>query len=303
MLLISRAVFFTLIVLGSTSLMSQRYVGLSVDNDLYFGIDRYYSSGIFLKYGALKKQSKDSINYPLYSSKHWTLGQEINTPSLRLTEDIDRIDYPYSGWLYIGYEQEYFKHLDFGYGWGIQLGTTGAEASFAKFMQNTYHIYILNLPPLSWAYSIPQSFHVNFETALYWGKQLKGSVRWVQENRIQLGTFRTAFQTRFGLQWGNLRGLPFFGQRLEIQDQGFSFFTGVMMAVNIHDYSLSGSLFESNSIYPLQAEGSRATVQAGVMWHRSQWRFRTLFNYSSSYITTQRNKQHPYLNISIFRLF
>ena len=76
-----------------------------------------------------------------------------------------------------------------------------------------------------------------------------------------------------------------------------------MMAVNIHDYSLSGSLFESNSIYPLQAEGSRATVQAGVMWHRSQWRFRTLFNYSSSYITTQRNKQHPYLNISIFRLF
>jgi hypothetical protein len=138
---------------------------------------------------------------------------------------------------------------------------------------------------------------------LYWGKQLKGSVRWVQENRIQLGTFRTAFQTRFGLQWGNLKGLPFFGQRLEIQDQGFSFFTGVMMAVNIHDYSLSGSLFESNSIYPLQAEGSRATVQAGVMWHRSQWRFITLFNYSSSYITTQRNKQHPYLNISIFRLF
>ena len=65
---------------------------------------------------------------------------------------------------------------------------------------------------------------------------------------------------------GNLRGLPFFGQRLEIQDQGFSFFSGVMMAVNIHDYSLSGSLFESNSIYPLQAEGSRATVQAGVMY-------------------------------------
>ena len=283
--------------------MSQRYAGLSVDNDLYFGIDRYYSSGIFLKYGALKKQSKDSINYPLYSSKHWTLGQEINTPSLRLTEDIDRIDYPYSGWLYIGYEQEYFKHLDFGYGWGIQLGTTGAEASFAKFMQNTYHIYILNLTPLSGAWSSPQSFHIKFGTALYWGKQLKGSVRWVQENRIQLGTFRTAFQTRFGLQWGNLRGLSFFGQRLEIQDQGFSFFTGVMMAVNIHDYSLSGSLFESNSIYPLQAEGSRATVQAGVMWHRSQWRFRTLFNYSSSYITTQRNKQHPYLNITIFRLF
>ena len=68
--------------------MSQRYAGLSVDNDFYFGIDRYYSSGIFLKYGTLKKHYKDSINYPLYISKHWTLGQEINTPSLRLTDDI-----------------------------------------------------------------------------------------------------------------------------------------------------------------------------------------------------------------------
>jgi len=40
---------------------AQRYVGVNVDNDLYFGIDQYYSSGIFLEYGKVLNSSKDSI--------------------------------------------------------------------------------------------------------------------------------------------------------------------------------------------------------------------------------------------------
>ena len=35
----------------------QNYVALNVDNDLYFGTDRYYSSGIFFEFGSLKKVS------------------------------------------------------------------------------------------------------------------------------------------------------------------------------------------------------------------------------------------------------
>ena len=300
--MIWRAVILIFIGGGTSLLFGQRYVGLSVDNDLYFGIDRYYSSGIFIKYGALKPQTNDSLGNFNYSSSHWTLGQEINTPSFRLTEDLDKIDYPYNGWLYLGYEQDHFKQLDFGYGWGIQLGTTGAEASFAKFMQNTYHIYVLGLPPLTWAYSMPQSFHLNVETVLYWGQPLQGRLKWVQESSLRAGSFRTQFQTRFGFQLGNLEGLPFFGQRLEAQTDGLSFFTGLSMIANLHDYSLTGSLFRSNSYYPLQAERMRAILQGGVIWQASQWRFSSLFNYASPFITNQRIKRHPYLNISILIL-
>ena len=71
------------------------------------------------------------------------------------------MDYPYNGLLFLGFQKEYFKHLDFGYGWGVQLGTTGANESLAKFFQNTYHIYVLKLEPLTWAYSIPQAVHFN----------------------------------------------------------------------------------------------------------------------------------------------
>ena len=176
--MILRAFLVGFFILGALPLFGQRYIGLSVDNDLYFGTDRYYSSGIFLHYGKRYTTKKDSLQTQYYTSSHWTLGQEINTPSLRLTSALSKIDYPYNGWLFLSYEKEYFKQLDFGYGWGIKGGTTGANASLAKVMQNTYHRLVLNLSPLTWAYSLPQSYHLNFESVLYWGQALGEKIKW-----------------------------------------------------------------------------------------------------------------------------
>ena len=284
-------------------MLSQRYFGLSVDNDLFFGTDRYYSSGIFLKYGGIKKQPKDSLDSQAFISEHWTFGQEINTPSLRLTYDINKLDYPFNGWLYLGFQKEYFKHLDFGYGWGVQFGTTGAEESLAKFFQNNYHIYILTREPLTWAYAIPQAFLLNFDASVLWGKKLSNKLKWVQENRAFAGSFRNQLTTRFGLQWGDLQGLPFFGHRLEDLSEGIAFFAGAQLTLNFHDYSLTGSLFQSNSLYDFEARPLRTVFQAGLFFFRSNWRSQLMFNYTSPLVADQRINKHLYLNISIIRLF
>ena len=86
---------------GTGSLYAQRYLNLSVDNDLFFGRDRYYSSGIFINSGKLNKNSDTLINY-----SHWTLGHEIYTPSLRYTKDVEYYDYPYGGWLFFQWAVE-----------------------------------------------------------------------------------------------------------------------------------------------------------------------------------------------------
>ena len=46
---LSIRIFLLIIIFSSINFITyaQRYVSLNVDNDLYFGIDRYYSSGIF----------------------------------------------------------------------------------------------------------------------------------------------------------------------------------------------------------------------------------------------------------------
>lgn len=300
--LIKKTLFFIFLLL-CILVQSQKYAGLSVDNDLYFGTDRYYSSGIFLKYGSLKKYPKDSLNSQNFISEHWTFGQEINTPSLRLTYDINKIDYPYNGWLYLGFQKEYFKNLNFGYGWGIQFGTTGANESLAKIFQNNYHIYVLNLKPLSWAYSIPQSFLINFEGSILWGKKLSKKLKWVQESRAFIGSFRTNLSTRFGFQWGNLPGLPFLGHRLEDLSDGLAFFAGAQLTVNIHDYSLTGSFLQSNSLYDFEAKPFRKALQAGILFYRSNWRSQIMLNYTSALIIGQRTNEHLYLNFSLSKLF
>ena len=53
-----KLVFKGLLVLwfGTGSISAQRYLNLSVDNDLFFGRDRYYSSGIFVSAGKLNER-------------------------------------------------------------------------------------------------------------------------------------------------------------------------------------------------------------------------------------------------------
>jgi len=286
-----------------TEILAQRYVSLNVDNDLYFGIDRYYSSGIFLGFGTQQKRSFDPSSWKNWVSQHWTLGQEINTPTLKLTKDISRMDYPYNGWLFLGYEEDWFRSPDLGLGWGLSFGTTGAKASLAQFFQNTYHIYILKLDPLSWAAAIPQAFHVNAKTLFFWGKSLSSKLKWVGRHQLQAGSFRTAAESRLGLQLGSLPGLPFFGSRLEVLQNGISFFLGTVLEYSVHDYSLSGSVFSSNSPFSLEATSFRNRYQFGFFGQHLPWKFHVLWNYSSAYISNQKYRGHPFLNITISYLF
>ena len=296
-----RGLFIILHIICSSYNQAQHYAGISVDNDLYFGIDRYYSSGIFLKYGGKVSKNKES-NSLNFKSRHWILGQEINTPSLRYTSDPKKIDFPYNGWLFIERFEETFRKPDFGYGWAVQLGTTGAEETFAKWMQNTYHINVLNLDPLTWSWAIPQAFHLNGRVNLKWGKEIEGPLKWVQEHQIQAGTYRTFLSTRAGIQLGSLPGLPFFGERLEALSDGSSLFLGTRIIYNINDYSLSTKFKTINLPIDIEANPLRQEFQVGILFFKWPWKGQFLFHSSSNYITSQRYPRHPYLNLSIIRI-
>ena len=287
-------------VLGFVTFVhAQKYIGLNVDNDLYFKSDRYYSSGIFLEFGKLISKQTDTLSKRNYISKHWTVGQEINTPSKGLTSDISKMDYPYNGWLYLGYRQEYFQDPNFGYGLGVQIGTTGANESLAKFFQNTYHVNILNLEPLTWAVSIPQAFHLNINASFSWGRFLTRKLKWVNHNRIQLGSFRNTLKTRFGIQLGSIPGLPFFGNRLEVIQNGFSFFFGTELELSLHDYSLTGSWLKDNNPFSLIPNRFRNKYQAGFIYQRLPLKANIMLNRSSNYIENQNYNSHFYLKISL----
>lgn len=284
-------------------IQGQRYMGVNVDNDLYFGIDQYYSSGIFLEYGKVLKSKKDSIDKDqVLVSHHWTLGQEINTPSYHQTSRLSKMDYPYSGWLFLRFFEDRFKKPDFGIGWGVEVGTTGADASLARPIQNNYHKYILNLNELSWAYSIPQQFHFNFQAKIRWGIPIIKRLKLVQESRLDLGTFRTGASSRIGFQIGNLEGLPFFGNRLEIIKKGTALFLGKIFHYNYYEYSLVGNLNKTNSPFDFVANKFVDTLQAGIVFYSRLWRAHFVINSISKRLVSERSNRHPYLNITLIRL-
>ena len=278
-------------------------MSVNVDNDLYFGSDRYYSSGIFFEFGKLLKKPSDSLFKFNYVSKHWVIGQEINTPALHYTENISNMDYPYNGWLFLGFKKELFKTPDLGYGWGIHFGTTGAEASLAKFFQNTYHKYVINAKELTWAFSIPEAFQLNANVSFFWGKSINDRIKFVNKNEIQAGTFRTSIKTRSGIQFGSIPGIIFFGNRLEHIENGVSLFLGIELEYNLHDYSLSGSLFRQTSPFNLVAEKIRNKYQGGLIYFRLPWKAHLMLNNSSRLIKTQKYRRHPFLKISLTHIF
>ncbi len=285
------------------SINAQSYFALDVDNDLYFGTDRYYSSGIFLKYGKLKTQSRDSLSYWRYASSHWELGQEINTPASRLTSNPDMLDYPYNGWLYIGFKQEYLHDFNFGMGWGVELGTTGSDASFSRILQNTYHKYVLDVNELTWVAAMPQAFHLNLKGNLMYSVPLTRKISWVQNTLLRLGTFRSSARLQTGLQYGNILGFPFFGERLESINEGTALFLGGALEYRMHNYAFSGSAFRENSPLDFTFQNYQTAFQLGLVYHSLDWRILTVLHVTSLDVMEQEYPRHTYLTIKITRLF
>jgi len=64
----------------SKAVYAQEYFSLNIDNDLYFKLDRYYSSGIFLQYGKQLQPKEASSEIDTKKFLLWELGQELYTP-------------------------------------------------------------------------------------------------------------------------------------------------------------------------------------------------------------------------------
>lgn len=294
-----KLVFVGLLVLwfGTGSISAQRYLNLSVDNDLFFGRDRYYSSGIFISVGELNENYDTSIKYV-----HWTLGHEIYTPSLRYTKEVEYYDYPYGGWLFFQRAEERQLNLNNAWLWAIKAGMTG-KASLASFMQNLYHDKILGLPNMAWEKPVPQRFHVNLN-GLY-KKRInlfpKGAI--LTDFFGNLGTQRTAIGSNIGLLLGSSKVISFIHNPLEMQEVGFGIYIGSRVEYRFHDFMISGSLFDDDTPFTLEPIPYKYNALVGLAFYGERWQLQMLWNRISNDNTTQKIKSHYYLNISLSRLF
>lgn len=292
--------FLFLCLLVMQSLAAQRYLNLSVDNDLYFGKDRYYSSGVFISLGKLKEGIGGNEATKKYV--HWTLGQEIYTPTKRYTTDVDLFDYPYGGWLFLERTEEVQKNGNASWLWSIKAGMTG-EASLAPLFQNFYHDKILDLPHMAWEQAVPQRFHVNVNGGFKRRIHLFNKGAFLTNLYGNLGTQRSAVGVNFGLLLGSSKVISYAGNPLEMQEDGFGFYIGTRQEYRFHDFMISGSLFDDTAPFVLPAIPYKNSLEIGLAFYGKKWRFQTLWNRVSKDNKAQIPNGHYYLNISIARFF
>ena len=299
-----KGAFLSLLIAGSLFskwLSGQKYVDLSVDNDLYFGIDRYYSSGVFISFGKLKQDGDQRDSYPK-KFVHWTLGQEIYTPKNRYTRNEYWFDYPYGGWLFLEHSFEKYKNPFSAWGISLKAGVTG-KASLAPFFQNLYHNKVLGLRSLAWEQALPQRFHVNLNLMHRKRLQLNKQLAFLFELFGNLGTQRVAAGGRLGFLLGSSRVLTFMGNPLEMQTGGYGIYLGSRQEYRLHDYMISGSLFDNDAPFVLTNIPIKNSLEAGFAFYSKNWRLLTLLNSISKDNQLQVNSRHPYLKISIARFF
>ncbi len=300
-LTILKTIFFYTLLLGcSQFIYGQEYARLSVDNDLYFATDRYYSSGIFLSYGYKKANpgvELDSLDNSTYI--HWHLGQEVYTPARLQTRDLSKLDYPFTGWLFI--ERGVHKYLNnkTAYAWGIQIGTTGDE-SLAPWMQNFYHRNFLKLPKVTWEAAMPQEMHFNLNGNLKKRFMIEDKFYLLSDFFGSLGTQRTTIGFQFGFFMGKTNRLSFMGNPLKSKgDNGLSFYIGSRQEYRFHDYMISGSVFNDNATFTLPSRKYRNSFEFGASFNNEKWEILALICNTSRDNENQLFFRHTYLNISI----
>ena len=281
-------------------MQAQHYLNLQVDNDLYFKADYYYSSGIFVDYG-YQLPLKDTTAL-VQKNATWKLGQEIYTPSKRYSTNTAEYDYPYSGYLYLQYGQEYRHKINRGYQWALQMGWSGA-ASQAQRFQNLYHDLVLNLPNLAWVAPQPQLLHAALSGSYYWAEKV---FPWLlATNRVyaELGTHRTRAGVHFGIVLGKHALVPFNQFTLSQQSKGWGIYLGTRQEFRSHDFPLEGSAFGHPSAFVVPSNAYRNILEGGITLHNAHWRLLSSIHAASKDTPRQRKDRHLYLNISIARFF
>ena len=296
--------FFSLLIvflLCSVPSLGQRYLNVRVDNDLYFGLDRYYSSGIFISMGQLMNNDEQNEAYPK-KYKHWILGQEIYTPKNRYTNDVFSFDYPYGGWLFIERSYETYNTAFSAWEASLKFGVTG-KASLAPYFQNLYHDKVLGLPKVSWEQALPQRLHLNLNVIHKKRLQMVSRLGMLYEFFGNLGTQRIAAGVRLGFLLGNSKALTFLSNPLDMQTKGYGIYVGTRQEYRFHDYMISGGLFDDEAPFVLKSIPYKNSLEWGFALYGKKWRLLTLWNSISKDNDLQANTRHPYLSISITRFY
>ena len=156
-------VIFILLTLINNAVSSE--ISLTLENDILFRTDKYYTHGTLISYSY--HYFKEFLNLNIIAARH-SIGQYIYTPSDISEFELIEDDRPYAGLLYID-NTILTKYKNSIYTYGFLIGVIG-EHSFAEEIQTKFHDIINVQNPNGWDNQLNNEIVVNlslFKRDLY----------------------------------------------------------------------------------------------------------------------------------------
>ncbi len=268
--------------LGSIS----RDITVTVDNDIYFHTDYYYTAGAKINYRRLIY--KDSKLYKLMNSKQsnsarlfidYHCGSKIFNPRNISFKDSKTTDRPYAGYNYAGLNLIHFKSPTKGIDLGFELGVIGEITGLGEF-QRWLHRQTHFLVPKGWDSQISNEMVVNLNFQILRSVKVARGVDLISNTGLYAGTGLNRISQdatfRF-LRFNPISNSNFLKTNLNWEkpatklNNEFFLFAGLGIDYTVSNIFIEGSLFSSNrSPFTVAAEPLIFRTNAGMMYSRSR---------------------------------
>ncbi len=276
-------------------------IELRHDNDFIMGEDRYYSTGNFITYRVILEREQDSLKKRQH---HFTLLQEIFTPSDLLETNYLRYDRPYAGFL--GFQYTHSIALkNRVYNVAFSTGITG-NSSGANWLQNAFHNSVSGSRASQWIAQIAEGLTLNTYASF--------TQEWLMSTeplgiyialtpKIALGTKDVYAQNDFVLYFGNKQ--PAYNSMAynQIGSLENEFFVGVRVGYRyvFHDTMLQGNLLGDSSLFTVRPSQNIFIYNVETYYRYKCYEVMFFLNFISK--RTKKAQEHFYFQFSIAKSF
>ena len=288
--------------------------GFKSENDayLFYGQDRYYTNGLFINFRhALDQQKlKGSIEKVIYEVE---VGQQMYNPISGYAPNLIDHDRPFAGYLYGGGKLSLFYTKETVLKGGIQLGTVGPRA-LGREAQELLHDIVGFYDIDGWQYQIRNELAVNL-SAQYLkllhrsGKQ---DLDFSLETNVNAGTtfagvgagilFRTGkINQLFNSSYTNAV-ISNNSKTKRLVESECYFYAKPQLHVILHDSTIEGSMFTSESPVTFEAKPLVFAQQVGFNYSSQRFTFDFGLTFKSKEVKSIA-KAHQYGSISMFYRF
>lgn len=291
-----------------------RELNITYDNDLYFGTDRYYSSGGAVSYSFLTKPtSRLHQRFARFDSTkvigRVQYGHQIFTPNKIKRRDVADFDRPYAGWQFLQFQVQSLSRNNVANIYKIELGVVGERSGMGN-LQEWYHERLSFPQPRGWDYQIQNEVILNLEyhKKLHWSPMRR--IGFYSDTGVKFGNGMNRATQEITMRYGKANRLlnsgaaqsrisdhiPVVGNSDPEEEEGFIFY-GIEGQFVMSNIFIQGSLINSESPHTEELEQFVIIQKWGFVYTN----YYTTFSFIVYNLSPENKgaKDHTYLSLSL----